>query len=508
MDLYALSSDLSALGGLFGRTEICTPVDTITRENVVSVLTHALSIHSGNRSAIDYLYRYRRGEQPILGRSKTIRPEICNRIVENHAAEICQFISSYCMGEPVTYVRRGKRESASESIEKLNDYMYFEGKATVDKRVMDWAATCGVGYKMILPDADSAEDEAPFSLDAPDPRDTFVVYHTGFGHKPVMGVRSIYRSRSGKTDTDVDTICCGYTTDHYFETVNGALRVWQPHLLGGIPIIEYDLNTARMGSFEPALSLLDAINTVTSNRIDGVEQFVQSLMKFINCDVDDEDIKKIQELGAIKLRSFEGMNADVQILTQELNQMQVQTLIDYLYDQVLTICGVPTTKKGGTSTSDTGTAVLLRDGFQQTEARAKDTELLYRMGERSFLRLALNIIRNSDEEFDLKLSEIECKFTRRQLDNLQSKAQALLAQLQAGIAPQIAIAHCGMYNDPADVAAQSAQYLKKWDYVDPVDDVDEFPDAPDVGRGRIVAPNDFSSKRPERPVQEGPMGDS
>jgi len=53
---------------LFGRREILTAVDSITSENVVDVLNKSISIHSANEAEIDYLYRYMKGEQPILGR--------------------------------------------------------------------------------------------------------------------------------------------------------------------------------------------------------------------------------------------------------------------------------------------------------------------------------------------------------------------------------------------------------------------------------------------------------
>ena len=61
---------------------------------------------------------------------------------------------------------------------------------------------------------------------------------------------------------------------------------------------------------------------------------------------------------------------------------------------------------------------------------------------------------------------MELKFTRRQHDNLQSKCQALTSLLQAGIAPDVAIATSGLFNDPMDVAAQSEKYLAKWEPVD------------------------------------------
>ena len=456
---------IEIMNGLFGRKEICTPVNEITKTNIVDVLNKALAIHSMNSAQIDYLYRYMRGEQPILARTKQIRPEICNRIVENHASEITQFTSGYFLGEPVTYVRRGDGGQVSDEINILNDYMFFEDKASHDKDMATWMAVCGVGYRMVLPDKDAGVtiDESPFELDTPDPRYTFVVYHAGFGHRRMMGVRQIFREKS-KNHTEM--ACCGYTSTHYFEVVDGVLKKWESHALADIPIFEYKLNMARMGSFEPAIPLLDAINTVASNRLDGIETFVQSFLKFKNCEVDEEKVKSLAHLGAIMIKSVDGMPGDVDIMSQELNQTQTQTLVDYLYDQVLTICGLPTTTKGGSSTSDTGTAVLLRDGWQQCEARARDTELLFKKSEKQFLRLVLHIIRGV-KDIGLSLSDVECKFTRRQHDNLLTKTQSLLHMLEAGLDPEVAIATSGLFNDPMDVTVQSREYLRKWDYTEP-----------------------------------------
>ena len=449
---------------LFGRVEVLTGVDEITRDNLQMVLSECLAVHWFNSAQIDYLYRFNRGMQPILGRKKQTRPEINNRVVENHASEVSQFTAAYFMGEPVVYVRRGDEIGNSKEIALLNDYMMYEDKATRDMEMATWMAICGVGYRMVLPDEASFDDPdfAPFEIDTPDPRFTFVAYSTGFGHRRMMGVRMVWRQRN---DGAYKWLICGYTRTHYFEVWDGAEIVkWEPHTLREIPIFEYRLNMNMLGSFEPAIPILNAINTIQSNRVDGLEQFVQSFLKFINCDIEEDTVEQLRKMGAIVLKSVNGMNSDVDIVSQELNQQQTQTLVDYLYDQVLYICGLPTTTKGGKSTSDTGAAILLRDGWQQCEARAQQTEKLYRKSEREFLRLVLRIM-NETRDIDLKLASIECKFTRRQHDNLQSKCQALSSLLQAGIAPEIAIATCGLFNDPLDVAKQSEKYLAKWEPV-------------------------------------------
>lgn len=449
---------------LFGRIEILTGVREITKDNLLMVLSEAVAIHNFNAMQIDYLHRYARGMQPILSRHKQIRPEVNNKVVENHASEITQFTAAYFAGEPVVYVRRGEHDNEveSEDIALLNDYMYFEDKASWDMELATWMAECGVGYRMVLPDKETYDDPdyAPFEIDVPDPRMTFVVYSSGFGRKRMMGVRMVWRQDN---DGTFKVLYCGYTRTHYFEILDGTdLLKWEPHTLRDIPIFEYRLNKNMLGSFEPAVPLLDAINKVQSDRVNGLEQYVQSFLKFVNCEIDTNTVDELRKMGAIVIKSTNNLNADVQIVSQELNQEQTQTLVDYLYDQVLYICGVPTTTKGGHSTSDTGNAVFLRDGWALAESRAQVTEKLWRRSERDFLRLVLRIM-DETRDVNLRLAEVECKFTRRQHDNLQSKCQALSALLQAGIAPEIAIATSGLFNDPYDVYVQSKEYLDaKW----------------------------------------------
>ena len=76
---------------MFGRRTIYTDCDNITAKNICGVLNKAFNTHLTNRAEIDYLYKYYKGDQPILYRTKDIRPEINNRIVENRANEIVSF---------------------------------------------------------------------------------------------------------------------------------------------------------------------------------------------------------------------------------------------------------------------------------------------------------------------------------------------------------------------------------------------------------------------------------
>ena len=66
----------------FGRCVMFTEETFIDKTNVVQELQKALAYHNINVSAINYLDRYYRGDQPILYREKKVRPEINNKIVD------------------------------------------------------------------------------------------------------------------------------------------------------------------------------------------------------------------------------------------------------------------------------------------------------------------------------------------------------------------------------------------------------------------------------------------
>lgn len=445
---------------MFGREVIYSSEEEITKENVVKILKDAYSTHQKNSSDIDYLYNYYKGKQPILQREKLIRPEINNRIVENHAYEIVDFKKGYVFGEPVQYVRRGENDEVSDKIALLNEYMFIIDKSLQDKDLAEWFNIGGTSYRMVLPNKDFADcfDESPFEIDTLDPRYTFVVYSNGFGKRPLMGVKYI------QTD-DRKIKFSVYTDDKYYEIVDDKIEIEDSHVLGAVPIIEYPANMARIGSFEVVLGLLDALNNTVSNRMDGIEQYIQSFMKFVNCDIDETDFVALKELGAIKIKGEPGNPADVDLVSQELDQSQTQVTKDDIYQMILIICGMPDRNGANRTTGDTGQAVILRDGWSSAESRARDTELVFKGSEKKFLKIVLRIVRDLSH-LDLSLSDIDIKFTRNRTDHLLVKTQGMQGQLEAGIHPQIAISTSGLYSDPEQVYIDSIEYLEKWKNAD------------------------------------------
>lgn len=463
---------------LFGRRDIYAGVDEITEDNVISEVNSALVYHLQNVAEEDYLYWYRRGLQPILKRTKERNTIVLNKVVENHAEEITTFKNGYFLQEPAKY--RSRKDSAASKVDKLNEYIYRAGKHDADNVLADWFHMVG---KAALYIESNADDDIPVKTYALDPRSAFVVYSLRPGNEPLYAVNMVIGS--GVVNIDVytkDKVYRLYGTSKSAEATNRpnwqavatGIRSIEDNPLGNIPIIEYRYNSVNMGAFESVIYLLDAINNVQSNRIDGVEQFIQSIAVAVNCQFEDDvTADKIRKAGMIALRSVGENKADFRILSEELDQQQTQTLVDDLYDQALRICSMPTTTKGGRSTSDTGSAVIFRDGWEQAAASARNTEDLFKKSNRLFDRIFTDILRKKGI-LNIKLVDFELDFVRNETANVQSKAQAMQTMLAAGLHPEIALSKSGISNDPVADVKMSEKYMKMvWGDPDKTDEVEE-----------------------------------
>ena len=381
---------------------------------------------------IDYLYNYYNGKQPILEKTKTIRPEINNKIVENNAKWIADFKASYLLFEPIQYISRKNEKDITDKLTKFNDFLLSLNKSALDKELATWLCICGEAYRMVLP----SDGDVPFQLYTLDPRNTFVVYSNDYRKKPLLsGVVRV----TAKGDKYYDM----YTDDLFIRTKGSKIIDVQPNMYKTSPIIRYSANLTNMGAFEPVITMLDALNNLNSNRLDAVEGFVQALLVLKGVTATQEEIDEMIYRLGLKIP----VDADANYLTQELNQTQTQTLVDYLEQRVLEICCIPN-RNGGSSTSDTGVAVICRDGWQAAGVVAKEMEEMFKIGEGATIKLMLKFMREI-EGTNLKFADIETKFTRRNYEDISSKAQVLATLLGTGaIHPLLAIQRSELFTDP------------------------------------------------------------
>lgn len=449
---------------LFGRRQIRTSEAAITADNVVKVLSSAYTTHLTNRDEIEYLYKYYKGEQEILGRTKEIRPEICSKITENRCNQIVNFRVGYTVGKPIQYVSTINDDATSNDIARLNDLMRIAGKSSKDKQLVEWMMICGVGYRMIMSEPDK-KARVPFEVHALDPRNTFIIYRNDVGRTPLAGVYYITNEDIEGETTDKQTFYV-YTKDGDYFVVEG----WQSgklidqgkHTYDGIPIIEYPLNYARLGAFEVVLSLLDALNDLQSNRLDSVAQFVQSLLVAYNCELPEgEDSNSIRDKGIVMLKSNGENKADLKVISETLDQSQIETLKRDILDAINEIVGMPSQGNGSTGDSSNNGAVILKNGWQGAETRAQDFEMMFREPEQKML-IIVTAICNNLLDMNLNADNIDVKFTRRNYEDLLVKSQTLITMLgNDKIHPQCAYEASGLFIDTQDAYNMGMEWYEE-----------------------------------------------
>ena len=467
---------------LFGRKQIFCDKTNIDKTNILEVLSDAYFIHEQNRAEMLYLFEYVKGRQPILDREKQIRPEINEKIVDNMASEILEFKLGYEFGSPISYVQRARKDIKSRNalfsffkklftsdeskkedlrVSAINEMMVEECKAAKDLQLAKDVKTCGVGYRLILPKKIKT-GVSVFDLLVLNPMNTFVVYSNDAYREPMLGV-SYFPHRDGSV-----TFGC-YTKTSYFKIEMGITKGFedwfeeQPNTLGMVPIVEYINDYDRMGCFERVIPLMDALNTIDSDRVNDIAQHVQNILWGDNVALDTEQYKELRDDGMILTKSEQGRTATLKYLESVLNQSENQTLVDYVKQQILDITNTPS--RSELSGGSTGSATNMSTGWMAAETDAKEKEQIWSASERRETAVILKIIKDSNEVdadiAELNLSDIEIKFSRSRTYDLATKCNSLSALIGIGIDPLRAIEVVGLFTDPQQVALDSAERIDR-----------------------------------------------
>ena len=433
--------------GCYGRKIAYTNVEMITAKNVVKVIGSCIGAFYWNKTAIKYLWDYYKGDQPVLYRTKLSNEDILNKVVENHAYEIVQFKVGQTYGEPIQFISRKDNKTINKAVDMLNDFMADANKQEKDIKAGEWQSATGTSFKAIQP---KDNGDIPFRIVAPTPMNTFVIYNENT-EEPILAVQEL-------KDIDGNHYKMAFSETMSFRIENSNVVETKLHTYGQIPIVEFPNNHERISDIELVIGMLDAINNMQSNRMDGVEQFVQYWVKFINCDIDKETFEQMKISHALAVKSNNKDNkADVEIMTQELNQTQCQVAKEDLWDNTLSILAIP--NKQGNTGGDTQGAVELRNGWDFSKTRAKLKDPVVKTAEKRLAIVVLNVLRLAGKDLKLSIRDFDVQINHSPQDNMYTKAQTLTVLLQSGIHPLVAIKTVGLWGDAEKTFLLSKPYI-------------------------------------------------
>ena len=284
-----------------------------------------------------------------------------------------------------------------------------------------------------------------------DSENTFVVRLNDVTKRVVMGVTYVFLDENqNRVRYTVYTDNVTYTIEGTTMTANNIVNT-VTHNFGMVTLVEYPCNGIYMAPVEVVHDLLNAYNLTMSDRLDGIEQFIQALMVFDGIDISRDEFLELKDLGAIKLpKNTDGSSNSRRLyyLNEQLDQAQTQTLVDDMYQTILQIVGMPSQGNANTSDSSNNGAVILKNGWWNAEARALETEAVWREAETETLKIVLKMCADANVLTGLSVSDVEPKFGRRSYEDKLTKVQSYTTMLAAGAPPIQAYAVSNIMNDP------------------------------------------------------------
>lgn len=373
---------------------------------------------------------YYEGKHAILDSQRAEANAPNTQTVCNHAKDISDTASGYFMGNPIAYRLASGVEGKDEAFDTLMDLL---DKATVDDDDQENAlmlSICGKTYEYIYQAEDTDGGEAYLDEKPIDPQSAFIVYDQSIEHKELFGVY-YYRKKNDVDEDDEETeylyvLVMTETELKYYKLEDGSDEAVDPyevqqHNLGYIPLVEYKNNRFAIGDFAQQISLIDAYNTMTSDRINDKQQFIDAILVLYGAmlgDTQEEADEAMDDLRQRKLLEMpEGSRAEY--LVRQLDEGGMEILRNALKEDIYTFSHVPNLTDEHFSGNSSGVAMEYK--LLGLEMLTKTKERWYRRGLRKRLKIFLHFMGLKGGE--LEESDIDITFSRSLPKNLLELSQ-------------------------------------------------------------------------------------
>ena len=305
----------------------------IKKELVVKLIRE----HEKQLPRFKKLKKYYLGEHDILSKQRS-KNKPNYKPVCNHAKDIADTSTGYFMGNTISY-------SNSEDTD-INELLIAFDNAEVDESDHDNAldmAIYGVAYEYVY----ARENENILDIKSLEVENTFIVYDDSIEQQPLFGVY-YFKRKENKADTETYQAVIMTRQFVYSIVLEGKEKGVisdkpTPHNMGDIPIIEYKNNKYSIGDFEQQIGLIDSYNSLTANRINDKEQFIDSILVLYGArlgDNEEESIKAMESLAEHKLLELHP-EARAEYLSKTLNENEVETLRNAVKQDIYTFSHIP-----------------------------------------------------------------------------------------------------------------------------------------------------------------------
>lgn len=408
--------------------------DKIVTADVVSqAIAKHKTMTSGYKENRDYYI----GNHKIKNKAKKAEFKPDHRLMVNFAKYIVDTYTAYFIGIPIKVTH--ETDEVNEFIRIFRENNDLEDNEYELSKIM---AIYGRAYEFL-----SQDEEANTVVTYTTPMNTFVVYDNTIYERPLFAVNY----STGDKDVISGDV---FTFDEHIEisgtTTSVSFGEREMNVYQGLPIIEYIENQERQSVFENVKSLIDAINTTLSEKMNDVDALADAYMKILGAELNENGLNYIRDNRIINLVGEQAYNVVVDFMAKPSGDTTQENLLNRLTDLIFQIAMVANISDKDFSGSS-GVALEFKLQPMKNLAQQKERKML--SGIRKRYKLIFGIPTNVNASNRDEWKSLKYRFTRNTPRNISDEAQT--AKLLEGVVPkETQLSILSIVDNPHDTAME------------------------------------------------------
>lgn len=466
---------------MIGLQKITVPLraNELTLENITEYLQSVYSAFEENSTKISDNYNFYKGEHSVLQKKRRYEDDEINnaQVVNQYIWFMVNFKCGYAYGRPLEFAR--KEPDESQVMPTFNKYLSEINFAGLTTNLAEWVYATGVAYAYTQPyKSEDKNNIPPFKCYHIESNRCTKVYSSYIGNEPLfdMIVTPINKYINGSiTQYNILSI---YTKNQYWEfeytispqTLNKIPVKSGINNSGMLPLTEFFVNKDHIGISESCRALQDAIDSIDSDSVDNINDFVNQMLVLKNNSLGKTNEEKQENLRAAKKNGVielfdenKDIQADIKSLVLALNYSDVNVIKNQLKSDMFGCWGVPLPSVGVSSGNITKSGSEITNGWNNSYACILKENNNMLIGLRSLISQFLIICdKMPDRKLNgLKIGDLEIKYNIARSDNLQAKTQSYTYLVENNVPPEIALSICELTSDPQSVGKRIEEYAAK-----------------------------------------------
>ena len=382
---------------------ITTNSEFITIEEALELINeHQFKTKGRYRKLENYFI----GKHDILNRTMEDSSKPNNKVVTNLPSHAVGIRVGYFSGEPLTITSENETETLA-----LNDILEYNDFQDVNSDLDELSSIHGTANLVLWIDEDGFVRMSPLK-----PSESFVIYDNSIKQEPIGAV--IYRQYTSNDQTFTEiTLYNKDRIQHYKgDLQTPVLMGEEPNFFGDIPMVEFMENKHRKGSFEDAISIVDAIENIMSSSVNEIEYFDNAYLLLKNLSATEpEDIINMKNNRTLLVDG----DGDASFLTKTVSDSYIQNMLSRLTNDFHKLTGTPNLTDESFAGNASGVALSYKMFGLEKQMNKKESK--WRKSIQRMIELIVNVLNMRGQNIDYRNYKIT--FTRALPQNVAETAQ-------------------------------------------------------------------------------------